>query len=64
MDKYTKILLTMITVSLVWISLQLGTVVPNAFAASDTVRVEIVDVNVSKHRTLPVEVSGELRCTE
>lgn len=64
MDKYTKVMLTVIAVSLLWLSLQLGSLVPNAFAASDTVRVEIVDVSVARHRNLPVEVSGEIACKQ
>ena len=64
MDKYTKVMLTVIAVSLLWLSLQLGSIVPNAFAASDTVRVEIVDVSVSSHRNLPVEVTGVVVCKQ
>lgn len=62
MDRYTKGILTIIAISLLWLSLQLGTLVPNAFAASDTVRVEIVDVSVSKNRSLPIEVTNAQRC--
>lgn len=64
MDKYTKFILTVIACSLLWISIQAGAFVSNAVAANGVAQIEIVDVNVSRHRSLPVEVSGELGCKE
>ena len=62
MDRYAKFILTVIAVSLLWISLHVGDLVPNAYAAYMDARIEITDVSVSRHRALPVVVSGELTC--
>ena len=62
MDRYTKFILTVIAVSLLWISLHVGDLVPNAFAANSDTRIVIADVTVSRHRALPVYVTGELNC--
>jgi hypothetical protein len=62
MDRYTKFILTVIAVSLLWISLHVGDLIPNAFAASSDTKIVIADVSVSRYRALPVVVSGELTC--
>ncbi len=62
MDSYTKFILTIIAVSLSWISLHIGDLVPNALASYSDAKIEIVDVSVSSNRPLPVVVSGELTC--
>ena len=62
MDRYTKFILTVIAVSLLWISLHVGDVIPNALAANSDTKIEIADVSVSRHRALPVYVTGELTC--
>lgn len=61
MDRYTKVMLTVIALSLLWISVQLTSPIPNAYAL-DTARVDIADISVSKQRALPVHVTGELTC--
>lgn len=61
MDRYTKVMLTIIALSLLWISTQLTSPISNAYAV-DTTRVDIADISVSQHRTLPVHVTGELTC--
>lgn len=62
MDRYTKFIFTIIAISLLWISIHVGDLVPNALAASSDIKIVIADVSVSKHRALPVVVSGELTC--
>lgn len=62
MDRYAKFILTVIAMSLLWISLHVGDLVPNAFAANSATKIVIADVSVSRHRALPVVVSGELTC--
>ena len=61
MDRYTKAVLTVIALSMLWISIRLASPIPNAYAL-DTARVDIADISVSKHRALPVHVTGELTC--
>ena len=63
MDKYTKFILSVIALSLVWISLHLGTAVSTGYAAYADTKIEIVDISVGKHRALPVHVTGELKCS-
>jgi len=62
MDRYTKFVFTVIAISLLWISLHVGDLVPNALAAYSNTKIEIADVSVSRHRALPVVISGELTC--
>lgn len=64
MDRYIKFILTLIALSLMWISVNLGVVVSNVWAGSVDTRIEIADVTVAKHRALPVYVTGEIKCTE
>lgn len=62
MDRYTKFMLTVIAVSLAWISLNLGAVVSLGYASVADTRIEIADVSVSRHRALPVYVTGKIEC--
>ena len=62
MDRYTKVILTLIAISLLWISIQAGAFISDAKAAYGATQIEIADVAVSKHRPLPVYVTGELNC--
>jgi hypothetical protein len=62
MDRYTKFLLTVMAVSLTWISLHLGVLVSNGYAGYADTKVEIADVSVDRSRVLPVYVTGELKC--
>ena len=63
MDRYTKFVLTLIAVSLMWISLNLGLAVSPGYAGYADTKIEIVDVTVARSRALPVYVTGELTCT-
>jgi hypothetical protein len=62
MDRYTKFLLTVIAVALIWISLHLGAVIPVSYAGLEDAKIEIADITVSRGRPLPVYVTGELKC--
>ena len=64
MDRYTKFILTVIAMSLLWISLRVGDLVPNAIAAYADTKIEIVDVSVARHRALPVVITGKISCSE
>ena len=61
MDKYTKVILTIIAVSLLWISIQAGAFISNVMAFDQT-QIEIADVSVARTHALPVYVTGELKC--
>ena len=62
MDKYTKFILTLMAISLMWISLNLGAVISNGYAGYSDTKIEIADVTVSRSRALPVYVTGEIKC--
>jgi hypothetical protein len=62
MDRYTKFILTVIALSLMWISLNVGAVISNGYAGYSDTKIEIADVTVARGRALPVYVTGELKC--
>lgn len=62
MDKYTKFILTVVALSLMWISLHLGALVSNGYANNSDAKIEIVDISVPKHKALPVTIVGEVVC--
>jgi hypothetical protein len=62
MDRYTKFILTLIALSLMWISIQAGALISNGYAAYADTKIEISDVTVARSRALPVYVQGELKC--
>jgi hypothetical protein len=64
MDRYTKFILTVIALSLMWISLNLGAVISNGYAGYSDTKIEIADVTVAKSRALPVVVSGQITCID
>ena len=64
MDKYTRFILTIIAMSLVWISIHVGAFMSTAAAAYGATQIEIADVSVSRARPLPVYVTGELKCKD
>lgn len=63
MDRYTKVILTVIAISLAWIGLNVGSPISDAIALM-TQPIEITSVNVSKSTPLPVYVTGELKCKQ
>lgn len=64
MDRYSKIMLTLIALSLLWLCVNAGALFSNAFAAYADTRIEIADVTVSRTHALPVYVTGELKCRD
>ena len=62
MDRYTRFVLTVIAAALVWIGVRVGAPIADSHAGYQDTKVEIADISVSRHRPLPVEVSGELVC--
>ena len=63
-DKYNKVMLTIIALSLLWISIQGGALISNAMAAYGATQIEMSDVAVSRSHALPVYVTGELKCSK
>jgi hypothetical protein len=64
MDRYTRILLTIIAASLLFIAFRDSRIISNAEASSSVVKVEIVDMNLSRYRPLPVRIEGKLKCED
>jgi hypothetical protein len=62
MDRYTKTLLTIIAVSLMWIAFKDSQIISNAMASSGTVEVKIVGMDVSRYQALPVKIEGKIHC--
>lgn len=64
MDRYTKTLLTVIAISLVWIALKDTGIISDAKASSGVVEVKVVDMNWTRYSPLPVRVEGKLECRD
>lgn len=62
MDRYTKTVLTIIAVSLVWIALKDTGIIDDAVASSGVVEVRVVDFNIPRWNPLPVRVEGAIKC--
>lgn len=62
MDRYTKTVLTIIAVSLVWIALKDTGIIDDAVASSGVVEVRVVDFNIPRWNPLPVRVEGVIKC--
>ena len=62
MDRYSKTVLTLIAIALLWISIRDVNVISDALASSGVIEVKVVDFNLSQYRPLPVEVQGEINC--
>ena len=61
MDRYSKTLLTIIAIALVWIGIKDTGIIADAQAAS-VVEVKVVDMNWTRYSPLPVRIEGEGRC--
>ena len=61
MDRYSKTLLTIITIALVWIGVKDTGIIADAQAAS-VVEVKVVDMNWTRYSPLPVRVEGKIKC--
>lgn len=62
MDGYTKTMLTIIAISLVWIGMKDTQLISNAVASSGVVEVKVVDMNWTRYKPLPVRIEGKIRC--
>ena len=62
MDRYTKSILTIIAVSLVWIAFKDTGIIDDAVASSGVVEVKVVDMNWTRYKPLPVRVEGKIKC--
>ena len=62
MDRYTKTVLTIIAISLVWIAVRDSGVISNAVASPGVVEVKVVDMNFTRYSPLPVRVEGKIKC--
>ena len=62
MDRYTKSVLTIIAVSLVWIAFKDTQIIPDAVASSGVVEVKVVDMSWTRYSPLPVRVEGKIQC--
>lgn len=61
MDRYSKTLLTIIAIALVWIGIKDTGIIADAQAAS-AVEVKVVDMNWTRYSPLPVRVEGKIKC--
>jgi len=61
MDRYTKMILTTIAISLVVIAFKDVPIISNALASS-VVEVRVVDMNWTRYSPLPVRVEGKIKC--
>ena len=64
MDRYTKSVLTVIAISLVWIALKDTGIIADAVASSGVVQVEVVDMNWTRYSPLPVRIEGKIKCDD
>ena len=62
MDRYSKVVLTVIAIALVWIALKDTQIVGDAVASSGVVEVKVVDMNWTRYKPLPVRVEGKIKC--
>ena len=62
MDRYTKTILTIIAISLVWIAFKDIGIIADARASNGVVKVEVVDMNWTRYSPLPVRVEGKIQC--
>ena len=62
MDRYTKAVLTIIAVCLVWISLKDTQIISEALASTGVVEVKVVSMNLNQYQPIPVEIKGEVVC--
>ena len=62
MDRYSKTVLTIIAISLVWTALKDMPIIPDAMASSGVVEVRVVDMNWTRYKPLPVRVEGKIKC--
>ena len=62
MDRYTKSILTVIAIALVWIAFKDSAIIDDAVASNGVVEVKVVDMNWTRYSPLPVRVEGKIKC--
>ncbi len=62
MDRYSKTVLTVIAIALVWIAFNDSGIIDDAVASSGVVEVKVVDMNWTRYSPLPVRVEGKIKC--
>ena len=62
MDRYSKTVLTIIALALVWIGVKDFSPVSDAMAANGIVAVKIVEMDLNRYKPIPVKVEGKLLC--
>jgi len=62
MDHYSKTVLTVIVIALVWIAFKDSGIIDDAVASSGVVEVKVVDMNWTRYSPLPVRVEGKIQC--
>jgi len=63
-DRFSRTLLTIIAISLVWIAFKDARIIADAVASSGVVEVKVVDMNFSRYSPLPVRVEGKIKCDD
>jgi hypothetical protein len=62
MDRYSKTVLTVIAVTLLWIAIKELPVIADARASPGAMKVHVVDMNWSRYKPLPVKIEGKVEC--
>lgn len=61
-DRYSKLLLTVIAASLLWLGIKDFSIVEDVMAATGVVEVKIVSMNLPSYQPIPVEIRGKVDC--
>ena len=64
MDRYTKSILTIIAISLVWIAMRDIPIISNAMASTGVIEVKVVAMEIPTYRPIPVKVEGKIECRD
>jgi len=62
MDRYSKTVLTIIAIALLWNVVKDLSIVENAMASTGVVEVKIVSMNLNQYQPIPVQVLGKIDC--
>lgn len=62
MDRYTKSVLTVIAIALMWNVAEDLSSVENAMASSGVVEVKVVEMRLNQYQPIPVEIKGNVMC--
>ena len=62
MDRYKKVVLTIIAIALVWLGVKDFGIVEDAMASNGVVEVKVVSMKFNQYAPIPVEVKGKIVC--